>query len=532
MKKIFFLLFAAILPAMSPEASAQSGGFPFFRSFQDGVLTDIAFPPPYNNAGASRVNSAKLDETTRKGLVLTRGLQEVGAFYLPNHPFTTQEGMLIEFEYIMMYTNPGATSQTDGISIFLVDNKPEYVGANMKFGAQGAGFGYTHRAAINSVDRIVGIKGGYLAVAIDQGNFKNVRMEGYEMRNGIEYTNTPNAGAAPLRYDMGSNITIRGAAGNGTKYINSKYPDQPEAYWGYPVLITRHTGGRSGQPGVEDPNTPGMRNEAGFMLNTTDGNFVQQVSPVIDKPFNIAGGGEFTYPDEPEYRKAIIALEPNKTGGGFKITVTVQHGEEKTVVIKDFTYPSTLKYPENGLPFQMAGDVPVPYANPPIVEYTVPTPDELVVGFAASTGINTSYTNIIRNLRITLLYGAESENDLIYDHRRGPVTVKLLENDLAYQDVGGVPTPGKANLDPTSVRFWENENIFLGEGTAGFEHTVAKGKWVYDPEVGEMMFFPNKGATGEVSIMYDVKGKHLPYSDERYRSSKATISVNIDDNQP
>ena len=94
-------------------------------------------------------------------------------------------------------------------------------------------------------------------------------------------------------------------------------------------------------------------------MNTQTGEYEQYVTPRIDKPFCIAGGKEFHHSGESAYRKAIIALEPNIVGGGFRITVTIQHETEKTVVIEDYTYPSSLQYTENGLPFQLvAGEYP------------------------------------------------------------------------------------------------------------------------------------------------------------------------------
>lgn len=88
----------------------------------------------------------------------------------------------------------------------------------------------------------------------------------------------------------------------------------------------------------------------------------------------------------------------------------------------------------------LPGEYPtvVYYSNPPQTELALERPSKLVIGFMASTGQLTAYTNIIRNLRITPLYGASSEDD-IYDHRRGPVIVRPLDNDVAYQLGGDRP---------------------------------------------------------------------------------------------
>lgn len=549
MKKLFFFLPVFLLAVTCTEVVAQEKGpFPFFRSFLDKNLSNVDFHEPNNpyasgttsNGTSKRKNQAKLVDGL--GLQLTTGKEEVGAFYLPDYTFTTRDGLLIEFEYIMMYTSSSATGLTDGICMFLVDaTSNNYIGTNLKYGAEGAGFGYTHRSSVHSststgVTPIVGMKGGYLAVALDQGHFKSWRFEDYEKRNGIPYDKNPTKidNVQLEKYSTRSNVTIRGAAGRGTKVItiDKKTHTIPEGSWGFPVLITRHTGWDIDK-GLEDENTNGLRNEAGFMLNTTSGKFEQYVSPRIDKPFNISGGKVFSNADDPAYRKAIIALEPNLVEGGFIITVTIQHGKEKTVVIEEYVYPSSLSYTENGIPIRVAsGDPPTPiwYQNPPVTDLSLNTPQKLLVGFMASTGQLTAHTNVIKNLRITPLYGARSEDD-IYDHRRGPVTVRPLENDKAYQDGSGKPSADKDNLDPESLRFWTSEKNCLGASV--FRHEVTgQGTWVYDPGLEEVMFFPIKGFTGEASIMYDIKGKYAPYNDENYRSSLARIVINIADNQP
>ena len=542
-KRLFFCLF---MWGMCSGLSAQilEGPLPFFRSFLDGNLTKITFPEP-NEPGASgwdsKGNYKRKNRAAESvwGLQLTEGKEEIGAFYLPEYIFSTEDGLLIEFEYIMMYTNVGEAGVTDGICMFLVDaTTNEYIGANLKYGAEGAGFGYTHRRSAHTdirygVTSITGIKGGYLAVALDQGHFKNWRFDNYEMRNGIPYGSAGIANIQSETYNTRSNVTIRGAAGRDEKVITTSQKTHriQDGRWGFPVLITRHTGWNE-KTGLEDPYSDGLRNKAGFRLNTQTGEYEQYVTPRIDKPFCIAGGKEFHHSGESAYRKAIIALEPNIVGGGFRITVTIQHETEKTVVIEDYTYPSSLQYTENGLPFQLvAGEYPtvVYYSNPPQTELALERPSKLVIGFMASTGQLTAYTNIIRNLRITPLYGASSEDD-IYDHRRGPVIVRPLDNDVAYQLGGDRPNASYDNLDLTSFRMWIDEKHCLGNGVFEYEEEGV-GKWKYDPESGEMMFFPEKGVGGEVVIWYDVKGKHMPYAEEKYRSSLAKIVINLIDDE-
>lgn len=533
--KIKYYLIIAALPLMQLTVSAQTGtgNFPFFRSFLDGRMDNIEKPEPNNpkaKRDVDRSNKAKL--VNELGLQLTSKKSEVGAFYLPNHPFSTSDGLKIEFEY-MMYPSPGSTvGLTDGITMFLIDAKKKN---ELEFGAEGAGFGYTHRWTIKDFrsERIKGVPGGYLAIALDQKHFKVLRMEGDELRNGIPYYNrniTSNA-KDPI-YNTASNITIRGAAGyyTRTEYSGTLSYVLDDREWGYPVLATRNT------------NTSSMVNNAAFVLDTKSGNYNPRSSsnnnllfPAIPKAFDIAGNSKFNSPDETAYRKAVILLEANSNSsvGGFKISVAIQHGNDLTTVIENFTFPATITYLENGLPSSvdkyMQPTVPL---NPPVITYTVNTPEQLVIGFTASTGTDLSYTNVIKNLRITPLYGANTAHDDIKSHRRGPVVIRPLDNDLGYYNEGNsTPIGDKEFLDPSSFRFWKNEYECLGSNV--FEHTVpGEGRWIYNEGTKELMFFPEKGYKGKATVIYDIKGLHYPYNQEKFRSSQATVSVTIDDNQP
>lgn len=546
MKKNIYLILIILLSMMSASGTAQTriGGFPFFRSFLDEIMEAVERPGPNNPTAKPGVDrSNKADLVKNLGLQLTTLKSEVGAFYLPGYPFTTNDGLKIEFEY-MMYTTPGSTGGiTDGITMFLMDADRT---GELEYGAEGAGFGYTYRWTNKTLEgnniegqRIKGILGGYLAIALDQNNFKTVRMEGHEQRNGVFYDDDPRKtpSTKPDKYNTYSNVTIRGAAGPDFREVVSRHPSGSLRYqlyegdWGYPVLATRHTGGSRSS---ED-----LWNQAGFILATDTGGYLQggfqagNIIPPILQGFDIAGGGTFTDPDEPEYRKAIIKLEtnPDASVGGFKITVAIQHGNESTTVIENFTFPKKLTYIENGLPGAINNDFPLIATVPPRITYEVETPDQLVIGFMAATGTETNYTNVIKNLRITPLFGANTANDDITGHRRGPVTIRPLDNDLGYIDSGSGVIGDKEYLDPSSFRFWTDEYTCLGDRK--FEHTVnGEGRWVYDETTAEALFFPEKGYVGEASIMYDIKGKESPYDGEKFRSSLAIISVTLANEYP
>ncbi|MCD8270333.1 MAG: hypothetical protein LUD46_19120 [Parabacteroides sp.] len=358
-------------------------------------------------------------------------------------------------------------------------------------------------------------------------------MEGNELRNGIPYYDTNiTSNAKHTMYNTASNITIRGAAGPNRQSISSGNLNYTleERDWGYPVLATRNTSNST------------MSNNAAFILDTNNGNYNPRsysnntlIFPKIPKPFDIAGNTRFDSQDETAYRKAVILLDanPNTSVGGFKITVAIQHGNEFTTIIENFTFPATLSYAENGLPSSVSSSLkPQVAATPPVIRYTVNTPSQLVIGFTASTGTNLTYTNVIRNLRITPLYGANTAHDDIKSHRRGPVIIRPLDNDIGYfNDGSNTPIGDKEFLDPASFRFWKNEYECIGNNK--YEYSVpGQGRWVYNPKTTELMFFPEKGYQGKASIMYDIKGKYHPYNGEKFRSSLATISVTLTNDQP
>ncbi|MCD7900490.1 MAG: hypothetical protein LUH22_11630 [Bacteroides sp.] len=533
MKKLICFIVTWFLCALSLKISSQNPPYPFFRSFLDTKMDNITiatFLPnnPSNSANWNRTNRAKL--VSGLGLQLTEGKAEVGAFYIDGYFFTTKEGLIIEFEYIMKYTQPGDTALTDGICMFLVDaSTTKYIGSNLKYGAEGSGFGYTHRQSNPGLGikdqllQITGMKGAYLGVALDQGHFKELREEGDEVRNGISYRVGSVEDAKPERHDHSSNVTVRGAAGRDVMKAKTTSDEKThtfqEGFWGYPVLVTRHTGGSG----------TGYHNEAWYELDTSNGDYKQHIpsaSEIIDTPFDIAGGSTFTQPTEAAYRKAIISLQPTERKDGFYITVTIQHGEKKTVVLKDYSYPLELKYRENGAIRYMGKYTTQLYYDPPVLNLKIPDPTQLVLGFMASTGFETSYTNVIKNLRITLLYAANTANDDFVDHRRGPVTIRPLDNDWGFKKEGDQVVQCSECLDLTSFRFWKDEYNCLGDQK--FEYIdPGKGKWVYNPALGTTMFFPVKGFTGTASIMYDIKSKENPYNGEEFRSSLATISITL-----
>ena len=81
------------------------------------------------------------------------------------------------------------------------------------------------------------------------------------MRNGIPYGSAGIANIHSETYNTRSNVTIRGAAGRDEKVITTSQKTHriQDGRWGFPVLITRHTGWNE-KTGLEDPYSDGLRN--------------------------------------------------------------------------------------------------------------------------------------------------------------------------------------------------------------------------------------------------------------------------------
>lgn len=120
-KKIFFIFVGVV--GNGGGIGTNLSSYVFFRSFLDGDMENVKLFEP-NQIEASgrkadntykRANQAK--PVKNLGLRLTQEKEEVGAFYLPDYIFSTKDGLLIEFEYIMMYTNSSEKGLTDGIRV-------------------------------------------------------------------------------------------------------------------------------------------------------------------------------------------------------------------------------------------------------------------------------------------------------------------------------------------------------------------------------------------------------------------------------
>ncbi|QXP64059.1 T9SS type A sorting domain-containing protein [Polaribacter sp. HaHaR_3_91] len=489
MKK-YYLLFWGVLLMVFQTQSQTYGDFPYEETFTSGVqpsnVTLLTSP------STTIFNSAQF---TTNGLLLTEKLNnQFGAVYVNDKKFGSNSGFQIEFEFQIYDSSSGA----DGITFFLFDQS---VGTP-NIGGTSSSLGYTYNRVLGNVgsassaERYMGLEGAYLAVGIDQyGNFKNQRFADNERKNGVLHP-TISSGFSGSK----SHVTLRGAKG---KVINVSNGLR-SGYTGYPVLITQSTKNYSGTIGSAE-------------IDTTDGSYTFGAG--LSDDFEFATSGLSTSEGDANYRKCFIDLVPNPSGG-FNITVKIQHGTIVTTVIDNFYYPESLVYTEN--------------ANPAVSDYTdaagssagastthtldATVPDYFRFGFAASTG-GANNNHLIKNLKITLPYGAEAEPDAMEYCGNGTASsVNPLLNDLAHNTS---LVAASTNIDPTSFQFIDALGTSQGQS-----YTISgEGTWSFNATTSLATFTPVTGFYGESTISYNVKGLESPYNDEAYRSNQATITA-------
>ncbi|MBB6237053.1 hypothetical protein HDC90_001671 [Pedobacter sp. AK013] len=459
---------------------------------------------PYNQSFLSTTQPAEVTKPTGAGTnaatFTTTGLQltpaqtaQFGAVFINDKQFNTSVGIKISFEYAI-YGGTGA----DGLLLFLYDASITPV-----IGAKGRGMGYAYLRArdLYSAERKDGLSGAYLGIAFDSyGNFKNAPFQGDARLNGISGVTWSNAM---------SHVTLRGAKG---KFIDNYGRELGRT--GYPVLRTQGT------------LSPTSVTRGGAVLTTAGG--YSYLGGIADN-FNLRSGAYTTDPNDPNYRKAFIELIPN-AGGGFDVTVKIQHQNTVTTVIDNYWYraDANMNYTEN--------------ANPQSTDYntsdiqganTLNTIDSRVpanfrMGFAATTGGLTDIHKIWK-LSVSLPYAAEAADDNAATCKNTPVIVDPYANDVAYTGpVNGPPTGSSANIDFNAFQFLKADET---PETNPFSVTNAQGTFIYAPATGKVTFTPKAGFVGTASIAYKIKGKNngsnQPYGDESFRSGVATIYFSV-----
>jgi len=455
---------------------------------------------------------------TNQGIQLTDNIQnQFGGVYINDRRFKSINGIIVEFEYMM---HGGGTSGGDGMSMFLFDasvNTPA-------IGAAGAAIGYGYNSGSSGKKK--GLTGAYLGVAFDSfGNHNQVRWEGISNQSGIPFLGNPNgidkiAGAVDANYNVKDEVVLRGAK-NGE--LTASRPSTgtsrlEEGYSGYPVLISQ---------------SPYYAK--GIIMEDNDSAYYTPITPSYSgRQFSISGNGTFTKPTDDNYRKAIVELFPaeDNDGGGFYVTVSIQHNKGTDVIIDEYHYKQKFYYRENIMLFS-------PYSKAldtwqPVFEMDATVPEFLRIGFAASTGVATNY-NVVKNVHIRLPRAAEAYNDSIEIHPTQTASISPYGNDIAYDGlIRKIQSGHKQNINPREFRFVDNNVVIaLNAGDTFIEHTNSQGVWRYDVSTKQVTFKPADGFKGEAKIEYDIKGKEDlspnagPYHDEAYRSMRADIVINV-----
>jgi len=532
MKKNIYIFCVFLGITVSPfltgtgNISAQiSGDYPYFESFMSGSKPDdVIVPDPDDNTVQFKA----------KGAVLTpepADENKFGALILNNHSFDASAGIFVSFEY-MIYGGTGG----DGLTLFFFD-----ASQTPSIGATGRGIGYTYNRSFNGtvwvpelgqyIDmtqyRAEGLNGAYLGIAFDSyGNFKKAFYEGEKRANGLPFLSGGATGSGALQKDTRNDVVLRGAKSPTPLRPGNIYPGFDVGYVGYPVLVQQST----------------MEN-IGHELNTA-GNYAyitkNQLKPETTF-FPIKGGYEFERPHDPGYRRAYVELFPNNetSEGGFFVSVMIENENRRDTVIDNYLYRKSFTYLENAIN-NANGDnssaTEVPRASSPsnVLDATVPA--ALKIGFAAATGEEDD-THVIKNVRLILPRAAEAYDDFALDaFQRETVTFEPLKNDIGYTGmISRIQNPCPACIDGNTFRFVLDDGTEIyDDGANIIEYPISDvGVWRYNKTTETVTFTSIGDFEGPARIRYNVKGGkggEYPYDQEPYRSTPATIGVNIIEN--
>jgi hypothetical protein len=457
------------------------------------------------NASASTELSLQGDAShTTGGVQLTpASFSKFGGMLINNEGFTSVNGLHVEFEYEMKAGSTSEGAYGDGLVFFLYDGSV----VNPVLGSKGAGLGYAYNRANNILSsyRKTGLTGGYLGIALDEfGNFKGQRFDSFSRVNGILGTWST----------YRSHVTLRGAEGS---EINSSI-GLGKGFTGYPVLVSRSTASNSGTVGRI------LQNDRSYATT----------SDQLTSTFRIRNANG-------EFRKVYMDLIPHFTSqtttDGFDVKVDIQTTQNGTPIniINYYHYKTSVPYTENANPQTTDFNNSNTKGAATSQTLNAKVPAVLKLGFAAATG-NAYQQHFIRNVKLTLPYAAESNDDVVSTCRNQAVNIPVFNNDIAYKgpiNIISPPTASKANIDYSTFSFAKNSNTDL---VLYRKKVTQQGTWTYDKNSGIVTFKPSNGFTGTATMTYSIKGKTIrnsngkiiePYGDTAYRSIPATITVNL-----
>ncbi|SHK65139.1 hypothetical protein [Chryseobacterium polytrichastri] len=490
---LIFMLLTNIVYAQTDSIEAAS--IYGFSSYSNSLMNASSDPNLTIQGNASY---------TATGVQLTPAIQSrFGGLFLNGQSFTSANGLLVEFEYDMTNGTTLNGNYGDGLSFFLYDGAV----VSPTIGARGAGLGYSYNRANETASslRRAGLSGAYLGIALDEfGNFKTKRFFPSARVNGIDQVNWS---------QRSSHVTLRGA--KGVAISNNGLED---GYTGYPVLITRSTLSNAGTVGA--------------ILNTDRSYTITTNNLASTFDLRNANGG---------FRKVYLELIPHlvtaTTTDGFDVKVDIQTDPNQTPinVINYYHYKTSVPYSENANPQTTDYNTSSSEGSPTDQTLNASVPSVLKLGFAAATGA-ASQQHIIRNLQLTLPYSAITEDDTASTCLFQPVTIPVLDNDIAYKGIINItnpPTGSTNNIDKSTFSFARNSDTDL---TLSRSKVTPEGTWSYNINTGIVTFTPSNGFTGTATMTYSIKGETVkdsngkiiePYGDAAYRSVPSIITVKL-----
>lgn len=479
---IFLLLFCtnAIIAQKTPARP-----FPYSLSLQG------TSKPPQIIEEIGEWNDSSAERFTEEGLVLTVAPGDKTAFALDEIPFTSNYGVVVEFEYAMYGGEKYAGAYGDGLSFFIYDSSKKF-----SIGSHGAGLGYTYRESVNGAGyRTAGLDGAYLGIGFDVfGGYNKQDLTGHEKREGLP-------SYAHLHDWNRRSITIRGGM-HGTNRFK-----------GYPVLYSTT---RSKQFKMAD----GFITES--ILNYNDGSYTTNSRWGVNE-YDIRFSD-----DKAVFQKVVLTIIPAGTTGTY-ISIEFHHYDEdfhkyrKKEVLDKFIYPNefkTLDMDGNSYSFKTA------------------IPEKFKLGFAGSTG-GASQVQLVRNVIVSLPYGPYTEDVIIpYCYKQSgnkgtSITVDPFEEAWFYTGTVDNPKGGNGDyeIDKNSFRFEDEYGYPIGSATSYTESGV--GTWEYNKSNRTVTFTASNDqlAEGEYTAYFSAQGTGNgggPFGDSGYRSKPTPITVKVE----
>lgn len=460
---------------------------------------------PYFNTGQTKegfkVLAESKDGNSSPGLVTfsedgIRLVDNTGQFSgvtIDGLTFSTSKGFILEFEFGL---DSGSSKPGDGIAMVLYDGSLDNTDINM--GDKGGALGYAHTIKSNGAN-VKGFSKGFLGLGLDlYGNYKNIRDEDSETRNGL------------LKDSDGNYVVLRGP-------YNSL-----EQYRGYPVLCAINT-----------------EKNYNYYLNRLSGSREEKKRGFEGQRFEIRGGKLNAKPGEREYRKAIISLVPGEefntstqlNESGFFISVSIINGVYTSTVIKNYFLPTLgfIKFTEY-----------TSKNNTVSSTMNINVPASLKMAFTGSTGaayVRAYIRNIALSLPFSPIANDMSVQGVLVDV---PSLIKPLYSSFGYNSnvysVLNPPIKSVLYLDKKSFRFKKYNPITKQPELTPDKYVLEEngvGKFTYDENTGEVTFTPVNGFQGDkpYTFYYDIKNiKPITGTDistEEYRSRTAAVTLNF-----